>query len=47
MEVQNQCFRAAALGIGFGSRAIIQGQSNSVKYPDLIRSALWLSLVSL
>ena len=47
MEVQNQCFRAAALGIEFGSRAIIQDQPNSVKYPDLIRSALRLSLVSL
>ena len=47
MEVQNQCFRAADLGIEFGSRAIIQDQLNSVKYPDLIRSALRLSLVSL
>ena len=47
MEVQNQCFRAAALGIEFGSRAIIQGQPNAVKYLDLIRAALGLSLVSL
>ena len=47
MEVQNQCFRAAALGIGFGSRVVIQDHPNSVKYPDLIRFALRLSLVSL
>ena len=47
MEVQNQCFRAAALGIGLGIRAGIQDHPNSVKYPDLIRLALRLSLVSL
>ena len=46
MEVQNQCFRAAALDIGFGGTAVIQDQPNSVKYPELSRSALRLSLVS-
>ena len=47
MELKNQCSRAAALGIGFGSRAVIQDHPNLVKYPDLIRFALRLSLVSL
>ena len=47
MEVQNHCIQATALRIELGGRAVIQDQPDSVKYPELICSALRLSLVSL